>query len=151
MVVFLDGGHCCGFNLESEAGGESNSAQHAQMVFFKTLLRNSDRSNDAVTKIAQSSDGVDHLGIPGIRGIQSSGIQQQRVDRKVAAQYVLFRVCLEAHLYRAAAIIVGMIAAEYRDLHSVHQNHAQLRAYQLSLATDLYELIGPSVSRHAVV
>src|SRR5205807_7320814 len=103
------------------------------MVFFKTLLRISDRSNDALTKIAQSSDGVDHLGMPGIRGIHRSGIQQQRVDRKVAAQHVLFRIGLEGHLYRAAAIIEGMIAAECRDLHSVHQDHAELRAYQLSL------------------
>src|SRR5258706_10917073 len=103
------------------------------MVFFETLLRPSDRSNDAVTKIAQSTDGDDYFGIKGIRGIQRSGIQQQRVDRKVAAQHVLFRIGLEGHLYRAAAIVVRMIAAECRDLHSVHQNHAELRAYQLSL------------------
>src|SRR5258708_486768 len=151
MVMFLDGGHGCGFNLESEAGGESNSAQHAQMVFFKTLLRNSDRSNDAVTKIAQSSDGVDHLGIPGIRGIQRSGIQQQRVDRKVAAQHVLFRICLEGRLYRGGAVSLGMIAAECRSLHAVSQDDSELRAYELSLGKDLYELIGPSVGRDVVV
>ena len=76
-VQLLDGGQSGGLDFETEARRETHGPQHAQMVFFKALLRIADGADDAATQIGQAVDEVNHLrrvqGRRGIQGIQYGG------------------------------------------------------------------------------
>ena len=50
---------------------------------------------------------------------------------------VLLRICFKRDTLRMPAIRIGMIAAERRYFHAIHQHHAKLRPHQLSPGKNL--------------
>ena len=97
------------FDFKSETRRESHRAHHAQFVFCETAVGLADGSNDFCFEVGLSAHEIEHFSrvVP----------HQQAVDRKVAALHIFPRgLCVDDPV-RVAAVTVGDVGAEGRDLH----------------------------------
>ncbi len=119
-----DGGECCRFDLEAEARGEADGAQQAQLVFFKAAIGLADGADDAGIEIGETADVVDHGRAQRRRSAKVSlqraactqWIEEQAVDGEVAALDVFVGAERVADLVGMAAVGVGAVGAEGRNL-----------------------------------
>ena len=72
----------CRFDLETEHGGETNRAQHAQPIFRETLRRIADRPNQFRFEIGAAADKIDDFIL--LR------IEKHSVDGEIAPLRVFF-------------------------------------------------------------
>ena len=56
----VDGGGRHGIDLEVEAGGEANGAEHSKMIFFKALGGLADGANETGVEVGQALDVINH-------------------------------------------------------------------------------------------
>ncbi len=87
LVQPLDGREGRRLDLEPEARGKADGAQHAQVVLAEPHLRVADGADHARPQVLAAADEIEHL----VR----IGIEQQAVDGEVAPEDVLPRVGLE--------------------------------------------------------
>ena len=139
--------HGGGFDLEAQPGRESHGADQAQVVFLETLVRVADGAHHAAAQVLPASREVQHL----VR----IGIQQQRVDRKIAPHRILPGIAFEAHRIRTPAIAVAGVAAERGHLHLgrvlAYQHDAEMRAHLLGALEQLAHAIGTRVGGHVEI
>ena len=110
-----DGGHGAGLDGEVEAGGETDGAEHAELVFGEAQGRVADGSEDLRCEVGAAAYVVE-CGCCGIAGrFVDGGVEQHAVDGEVAAEDVFTGVGGELDCVRAAAIAIGSVVAEGGD------------------------------------
>ena len=110
-----DGGGGGGIDLEVEAGGEADRAEHAELVFGEAEGGVADGSDDSGGEVFAAVDVVEGCG-GGIVGlVEEDGVEEHAVDGEVAAEDVLFRRGGEADGVGAAAVRVRAVVAEGGD------------------------------------
>jgi hypothetical protein len=74
-----------GVDLEVESGGESHRPQRAEVVLGESLVGIADGAEDAVAEVGTAVDEVDDA--PGDGGVVGGreGIEEEGIDREVAA------------------------------------------------------------------
>jgi hypothetical protein len=109
-----------GFDSKSEASREADGPEHAKVILAEPLLRAPDRPDYAVIQIGAPAYKVkDFIGMR---------VEEQRVDREIPAQRVLFWVRFEVDLLGPPAILVRVIAAEGRHFDGPNDHHAEMSA-----------------------
>src|SRR5208283_475181 len=84
--VAADGGGGCGVDLEVEAGGEADGAQHSQLVLDEAQSGVADSANDAGGEVFSSIDKVERGGSWVACGVVCDGVEEHSVDGEVAAE-----------------------------------------------------------------
>ena len=101
----------CFVDFVVESRRESHRPQHAQFVFGKALLRIANGANDSGLEIVAAVDIIEDF----VR----QRIEQQAIDREIAAQHVFARIFAEADFVGMTAIGVAKIGAEGSDLNNL--------------------------------
>lgn len=115
-----DGGGGIGMEGVVEARGETDGAEHAELVLGEAEDGVADGADDAVAEIFAAVDvveegGLQGFGRDGVLGWELEWIEEHAVDGEVAAEDVLFGVVGECDLRWVAAVEVGAVAAEGGD------------------------------------
>ncbi len=114
--LLLDGGKGAWLDLEPQAGGETDRAEHAELVFGEAGDGVADGADDAGGEVGLTVDKVEGGGCSvGVLVIQER-IEEHAVDGEVAAEHIFAGVGGEADRVGAAAVGVGAIVAEGGDL-----------------------------------
>jgi hypothetical protein len=161
---------CPWLYLESETSREAHRAQHAQAVFFQSLFRAANGANDAGIEIGEAANIVQNRIAKGFRIADAlsqkaaaahwaQGIEQETVDGEVAALHVFFGGVRIAHSVGMAAVCIGQVRAEGRDLDDEacaarlrrNQNHAEMRAHGEGAREHLQHHVRRRTGRHVEV
>ena len=97
-----------GIGRESEPGCEPDEPEDAEVVLAEADHGIADGAEDARAEVVEAADAVDDL----FRG----GVEEQAVDREVAAGHVQLFVVRVDHMVGAASVAVAAFRAECRDL-----------------------------------
>jgi hypothetical protein len=99
------------------------------------------------------SDGADDPGVKigaaigEIEDFARERVEQERVDREVAAQGIFAGVSLEAHGLGMTTVEILEIAAESGDfdvgVFVVNENDSEVRAYAIGAGEEAQKFIGP--------
>ena len=139
----LDCRQCAGVDGETEPGGESDAAEHAELVLGEAEFGRADGADELLGEVFAAANEVEDGGVVDLRCIWGvgdlRGVEQHAVDGEVAALDVFAGGGCEADGVGAAAVEVGSVVTERGDLgggvfacHLVkHQNDAEVRAYLL--------------------
>src|ERR1051326_3115815 len=144
-VQFPNRSHGGGLDLESETRGETDGAQHAEVIFVEAARGIADGANDSEAQVFETADIVDR------RRFHVQGVEQKRVDGEVTAENVLSGVALEGDGGGGAPVVIGIIAEERSDFDAGDQDYAELRAHELGFGKDFEQLIGAGVGGDVVV
>ena len=90
---------------------EANRAEGPESIFVEALEGIADAAHEALGEILLASEGIDEVAPHRIEG--------HRVEREVAAAQVRFDLGVKVDLGGAAAIEVGALGAEGRDLEAL--------------------------------
>ena len=107
-----------GFGLDGEfkARGETDSAQHAELVLFEAPVRLADGADDAVAEIVAAADVVENGGGQAAGLALEDGVEHHAVDGEVAAEDIFLRRRGEADFGGVAAVEVGDVGAKCSNL-----------------------------------
>ena len=89
--VAADGGGGGGVDLEVEARGEADGAQHAQLVLGEAQAGVADGADDAGGEVFAAMDEVERGGGGVAGGFEGEGVEEHAVDGEVAAEDVFAR------------------------------------------------------------
>jgi len=134
------------FDLESEAGGESDRAEHPQVVFGEAPGGPTDGADEAGVQVVLAADKVDQTA--------SEGVVEHAVDREVASEGVL--ACgRKANAVRSTAVLIVFIDAEGGDLDPVpadaDEDDAELHPNLSGAAEQRHDSIRAGVGGDVVV
>ena len=130
----------------AQPGSKADSAQNAQLVFFKPLQRVADRSNDPGLDVLAAADIIDHALL--------GWIVQEAVDREIAPQHILTRIG-KRDTDRPPPVDVSLIGAKRGHFERVspvnHQDDTESSAHGLGTRKYSNDLIGPRARGDVVV
>ena len=104
--------------MEVEAGGEADGAEHAEVVFGK--------AGDGVADGADDTGGEVGSAVDKVEDFACDGIEEEAVDREVAALCVGGGVSFVLDRFRTAAVGVGAVCAVGGDFYAVDEHDTEV-------------------------
>jgi hypothetical protein len=142
-----DSGKSGGLDGISEAGGEADGADHAQLVFAEAERGLADGADEAGAEIVAATDEVENFA--GAR------IEEQGVDGEVAAADVFFGGAGEDDVVGMPAVGIAHIGAEggHLDLQGILDDNddAELRADGKAVRKKLLNALGHGIGGNVVI
>ena len=98
------------FDFKPEPGRKTEGAQHAQRIFFKTLLRAADSANDAGADIVDPVIGID----------QNTGRGHRNgIDGKITPAEIGIQISHKTDMVRVAMVQIFPVVPEGCNLHKL--------------------------------